>query len=236
MGRELLWRGYPTDQRGTCFDHFWGNGIPNTAPEDVNPLHLWKTRSLGDGAGAPAPEEFVLLLRSDLLRRYPNAVIYLTPAIVKTGSPTTPASLAPDEDASHERLPIFGGSMQPDVSFFGFPVTTDRATGRDGGPGYYVVIQEHPTEPRFGLDVGINLGTASHLVVGARPPSGVALPPGCTWGANAAHMAGITRRLPVRIAIHASRLIAQAQQSLPGVAAGNAPPLSVDAAIAGGTR
>ena len=24
MGRELLWRGFPTDQRGTYFDHFWG--------------------------------------------------------------------------------------------------------------------------------------------------------------------------------------------------------------------
>ena len=31
MGRELLWRGYPTDQRGTYFDHFWGLGVPNVA-------------------------------------------------------------------------------------------------------------------------------------------------------------------------------------------------------------
>src|SRR3712207_9200390 len=23
MGRELLWRGFPTDQRGTYFDRFW---------------------------------------------------------------------------------------------------------------------------------------------------------------------------------------------------------------------
>ena len=23
MGRELLWRGFPTDQRGTCFAQFW---------------------------------------------------------------------------------------------------------------------------------------------------------------------------------------------------------------------
>src|SRR4029077_4384877 len=73
MGRELLWRGYPTDQRGTYFSHFWGNGVPNTAPADINPLHLWKTRGLGDSVGAPAPEEFVMLLRSSLLRRYPNA-------------------------------------------------------------------------------------------------------------------------------------------------------------------
>src|SRR5262249_26978424 len=37
MGRELLWRGFPTDQRGTCFDQFWdsrGSATPRapTAP------------------------------------------------------------------------------------------------------------------------------------------------------------------------------------------------------------
>ena len=27
MGRELLWRGYPTDQRGTYFRRFWRRSI-----------------------------------------------------------------------------------------------------------------------------------------------------------------------------------------------------------------
>ena len=129
-----------------------------------------------------------MLLRSSLLQRYPNAVIYLTPAIMKAGTPPAPASLIPDEEPFHESSPIFSGSMQPDVSFFGFQVTTDKATGRDGGLGYYVVIQEHPTEPRFGLDVGISLGSASHLAIGANPPAGLPLN-GRTWGKNAAEMA-----------------------------------------------
>jgi hypothetical protein len=204
MGRELLWRGYPTDQRGTYFAHFWGLGVPNSALKDINDLNTWNQRSLGDSVGAPASEEFVMLLRSSLLQRYPNAVIYLTPAM---GTPPDP--LVPDEDPAHEKLPIFSGSMQPDVCFFGFPITAAAATGKDGGLGYYVVIQEHPTEPRFGLDVGFSLGNASHLTVGANPPGGLPLN-GRTWGKNAAEMAGITRRLPVRIAIHASRLITPA--------------------------
>lgn len=202
MGRELLWRGYPTDQRGTYFSHFWGLGVPNAAPPDIYDLNTWKERSLGDPAGAPVAEEFVMLLRSSLLRRYPNAVIYLTPAL-----PAGPErAVVPDEDPAHERPPIFSGSMPPDVSFMGFPVPARTATGADGGLGYYVVIQEHPTEPRFGLDAGVSLGHASHLAVGANPPAGLPLN-GRTWGKNAAEMAGITRRLPVRIAIHASRLI-----------------------------
>jgi hypothetical protein len=204
-GRELLWRGYPTDQRGTYFDHFWGLGVPNSAPKDINDLNTWNQRSLGDSVGAPVGEEFVMLLRSSLLQRYPNAVIYLTPAM-REATPPGSMALVPDEDPTHERPPIFSGSMQPDVSFFGFPIKTEIATGTGGGLGYYVVIQEHPTEPRFGLDVDFSVGNASHLLVSANPPAGLPLN-GRSWGKNSAEMAGITRRLPVRIAIHALRLI-----------------------------
>jgi hypothetical protein len=113
----------------------------------------------------------------------------------------------PDELPAHEIPPIFSGSMAPDVSFFGFPISTQAATGADGTPGYYVIIQEHPTEPRFGVDVDLALGNTSYLPVGSQPPSGLPLN-GRTWGKNSAEIAGITRRLPVRIAIHATRLVA----------------------------
>ena len=219
MGRELLWRGYPTDQRGTYFDRFWGNGVPNTAPRDITDLNTWnaldpatqKVRALGDAFGAPPiAEEFVMLLRSVLLKRYPNAVIYMTPAIAPPSGSTDPADLVPDITPAHEIPPIFSGSMKPDVAFFGFPVTVQAAIGGPGvGAGYYVVIQEHPTEPRYGIDEEVDTGTASHLVVGPQPPNGLALNGG-TWNTNAAQMALVTRRLPVRVAIHASRLITPA--------------------------
>jgi hypothetical protein len=135
-----------------------------------------------------------------LLRRYPDAFIYLTPAI---GTSTTP----PPPDI----FPIFNGAMEPDLSFFGFPLTPAAAIGSGSNPGYFVVIQEHPTAPRFGLDDDPNLratlGNASHLVIGTQPPAGLALK-GCTWGKNSAHMAEIARRLPVRITIPASQLVA----------------------------
>jgi hypothetical protein len=201
MGRELLWRGYPTDQRGTYFDHFWGRGVPNSAPADITDLVTWKTRALGGPGGAPQlAEQFVMVLRSSLLRRYPNAAIYLTPAI-HPGTPPNPAVLVPDEDPGHEKAPLFAGALEPDIAFFGFPVTTAAATGADGGPGYYVVIQEHPTEPRFGLDADFPHGGAGHLVLGG---------PGAPAGKNGAEMADLTRRLPVRMAIHASRLVTHA--------------------------
>jgi hypothetical protein len=132
-----------------------------------------------------------------LLRRYPNALVYLTPASGSTSTGAPPPDI----------LPIFNGAMDPDVSFFGFPLSPEAAVGTGGATGYFVVIQEHPTEPRFGLDAGTQLGNATHLSIGTQPPAGVPLK-GRTWGKNSAHMADITRRLPIRIAIHASQLVA----------------------------
>ena len=95
--------------------------------------------------------------------------------------------------------------MQPDVSFFGFPCHAGGRARQDGGAGYYVVIQEHPTEPRFGLDVGSLAGQRQPPGVGTHGRRRACRSNGAArWGRNAAHMAGITRRLPVRVAIHAS--------------------------------
>ena len=200
MGRELLWRGFPTDQQGTYFQHFWGTDAGVGAPIDVDDLRKNLGRELGTAPDGSPADQFVLLLRSSLLRRYPNAIIYLTPAL--TGAATTP----PPTDV----FPIFNGSMQPDVTFVGFPITPTAAVGSAGHPGYFVVIQEHPTEPRFGLDVAVaaTLTNKSHVPLGAQPPAGMPLK-GRSWGKNSAHMAEITRRLPVRITIHASQLVAR---------------------------
>jgi hypothetical protein len=196
MARELLWRGFPTDQRGTYFRNFWGSDGAPASVSDVGDLRDNLARQLGAAPPNSPPDQFVLLLRSSLLRRYPNAIIYLTPAV-------TGAARPPDV------YPIFNGAMQPDINFVGFPIAPAAAVGTPNTPGYYVVIQEHPTEPRFGLEEPVTsalVATKSHLAIGAQPPAGVPLK-GRTWGRNSAHMAEITRRLPVRITIHASQLV-----------------------------
>jgi hypothetical protein len=200
MGGELLWRGFPTDQRSTYFDQFWDVGGAKAPRADIDPISGWNDRKLGDATGAPVREQFVMLLRSALLRRYPNAIIYAAPAIASAGTRT------PDLDPAHERFPAFRGEMRPDVSFFGFDITPAAAQGTDGTAGYYIVIQEHPTEPRFGLDVGTPAGSGTHVRVADGPPAGVASNV-LTWGRNAAHVAGMLRRRPFRVAIHASMLV-----------------------------
>ena len=75
MGRELLWRGFPTDQRGTYFRQFWDiqGRVPVPKPEereglkDIAPITVWaETAHLGEQAGKGSTEgQMVLLIRGD---------------------------------------------------------------------------------------------------------------------------------------------------------------------------
>jgi len=242
MARELLWNEYPTDQRGTYFRHFWDTGgfLPEDGAEDgalpdaladIKPIHTWGGSSeLGQNSGRDpaASGQLVLLVRGELLRRYPNAIVYLVRARNTGGR---------RELADEERHPIFGGKLDPDVGFFGFSLTTDQARGSGTDPGWFFVIQEQPTEPRFGLDVPNGSSgpprqwndlSWQHLVPPGIDPAAItyvdltgALPdtsqivdpqnPGATWHANrgsrASDLAYITMQRPVRVAIHATDLL-----------------------------
>ena len=137
LNRELLWRRYPTDQRGTPVRRFWDRVGGAT---DVPPMHQWLplTRTLADVAGGES--NLVLLIRGDLFRRYPNTVVLA----IKAVDINTPGTR--DEDVQR---PIFSGFLEPDITFFGFDLI-DADVQAD--PGYFFALQEQVTEPRFGLD------------------------------------------------------------------------------------
>ena len=201
MGRELLWRDFVVDDsRATFFRRFWRTVNPTT-DGDIAPIASWGANKLtGNAAAGSSGKQVVLLVRSILFRRYPTALVYAVPA-VPVGNGRQPG---PIEQEVH---PLFRGSLQPDVTFFGFDLDADVATGN---PGWYFVIQQQPTEPRFGFDVDIAFGEATQVPLAA-PPAGHTIPSGTTWAFNSAHMAQITRQQPVRVAIHASELIKAAQ-------------------------
>ncbi len=229
MSRELLWRGYPTDQRGTYFQHFWDTlETGPQAPPDIPPIHLWGRRMLGANAtGVAAGDKLVLLIRGELLRRYPNTVIYAVRA-VRTGT-----QLDLPLDSTAEIHPIFRGTIEPDVTFIGFDLAPDAATT---GAGFFFVLQQQPTEPRFGLDAApfsaqidkpdklpllqswndLNWGHLANNETELKalahvPVNKTRLTPTGNdrgeWGRNSAHMAYITKQLPARIAIHASQML-----------------------------
>ncbi|THH35621.1 hypothetical protein [Neolewinella litorea] len=202
FGRELLWREYPTDQRGSSFRQFWDVSSvlkPTTFPEpkkekerqwreglyDIPPIHNWSaTSQLGDHDNRELPgqvqeEEVVLVVRGELLKKYPTAVIYAHKAewvLLPSGkvdlekmrklAPLTTADEADLADGqvadSNTKLktPLYGAQIKPDIYFFGFNLTVEEVKGAKGDepdaptrPGWFFVIKERPGEPRFGLDI-----------------------------------------------------------------------------------
>jgi hypothetical protein len=84
MAKELLWRGYPTDQRGTCFNHFWdtrNNPNSSTPLKDITDIHTWGATLLGTH-NTRTGSMTALVVKGDLLEAYPNTVIYAHQAVL----------------------------------------------------------------------------------------------------------------------------------------------------------
>jgi hypothetical protein len=216
LSRELLWREFPASLAGTAFRQFWDvSGQPGDpdALADIPPISDWGTASLGahlrGGAG-----QLVLLVRGELLRRYPTTTIYAARA-------TATGAL----DATTRLAPMFRGALAPDIVFVGFALSEENALGIDpAGPGWYFVFEEYPGEPRFGFDEVAAPGvpktadalawahvpvTASGHADVSKPLLSAATNVQGAWGKNAAATASLTFQQPFRVAMHAARLIAR---------------------------
>ena len=186
FARELLWREYPTDQRGSYFRQFWDvrgflaePGLDAEARRerlyDIPELHRWATNSaLGDHdhreEQGDKEDELVLVIRGELLKKYPTAVIYAHRAMwertsdnrIDKSRPRKLAPLNPGQDTNPPRdlvkTPLYEAKVDPDIYLFGFDLTAEKARGGqmvngEEDPGWFFVIKERPSEPRFGLDV-----------------------------------------------------------------------------------
>jgi len=186
FGRKLLWREYPTDQRGSYFRQFWdagsyidSEGLSTDALKeklyDIPELHLWPlTSQLGTHNNRAAPgqagAQAVLVIRGELLKRYPNTMIYaqhaawpMTDGHIDLSLPRSLDELTPAEELnpprSKIRSPLYEAKADPDIYFFGFDLTVAEARGGTGespgdDPGWFFVLKQRPGEPRFGLETG----------------------------------------------------------------------------------
>lgn len=190
--RELLWREYPTDQRASVFRQFWDvSGFVDTENlpadklaekvRDIKPIHGWSKKSLlgkhnnRDEQGDE--KQIVLVIRGDLLKRYPNTVIYAQrakwgndpgyPYQLVMWDETGEISEANNTDKENIQYPLYSAKISPDIHFIGFDLTIDEVKGAEGlkqdkhskdtiDPkklGWYFVIKERPGEACFGLDI-----------------------------------------------------------------------------------
>jgi hypothetical protein len=179
FGRELLWRGYPSGGRATWFRRFFDTrGAAGAADGDVLPIDEWGDKDLHEVAtGTASGDGVTLLVRAELLRRFPNTVVQAVPAV------WGPAGRVPDGRAVN---PTATGVFGDDLAMFTFPVDPADLVGvpADGPAGYFFVFAEPPTQPRFGQP--------------DTPPD---------WSAPGGPTAGALLRLPHRVAIHASDLL-----------------------------
>lgn len=251
MSRQLLWHEYPTDQRGSYFRQFWDvrsyvpspEELQKETPEqiheklkDIPPIHTWaRPNPLGANENRKdiVPNNLVLLVRGELLRRYPNAYVY---AVEAKWDPERGHVLG-----DKEMHILFRGTLAPDLTFFGFNLTAEDARGsadRSQQQGWFFVFQQNPSEPRFGLEpapdpyqvppvpewnqlswanfapTAAALDALMFAPVGLQPQN-VSLIQGPDnpgdrnnhWGTDAAQMAFIAFRRPVRVAIHAETML-----------------------------
>jgi hypothetical protein len=220
MNRELLWRRYPTDRRGTPIRRFWDRVDGN---DDIRSIHEFAPSSrLGENGPDTVAGSLVLLVKGRLLRRFPNASVFAQRA--RADRSLDPMAI---------RQPAFWGRLGDDVTFVGFDLTVEEVAP---APGWYFIIAEQPSEPRFGFDEPVpnrdprnpdqwngldwehlSVDAGQHLRVRGSPFANRTLPlaPGAAsaakFGRNSADMAAITFQRPFRAAIHSSRVIAGAQ-------------------------
>lgn len=238
MGRELLWRDYPTDQRGTYFSQFWEktDNPDDTNIDDIFPINPnsngeWgRNTSLGTHNPAGPIDKIVLLVRGEVLRKFPNVIIYAQKADWEYTSggaidTTKPRKLSTTVGIKY---PVFKGSVEPDVTFLGFDLTLEEAKGgypTNDNPnpdaGWFFILKERSGEIRFGLDNPDSSlpqsGTWDKLTWGHLSGEFInpLTPPSFTkdasetaqWGADSADMAYILYQSPVMVAFHASDML-----------------------------
>ena len=161
MGRELLWREYPTDSRGSYFRKFWDTELKKNIAEelknnslfDVLPLHQWesafseapqKPHHLGENHTKGKDNLLIFAVKGDLLKKYPDTVIFLSQAKLDGQE----IKINPD---GAKLLPDLSAWLSHDTYIVGFPIKLQDITGDPAtkDPGFFLTFMNKPSETRF---------------------------------------------------------------------------------------
>ena len=143
MGRELLWREYPTDERGSYFRKFWDQ---DELPEDfgkgyfdVKYMHNWQGR-LGENHEDGKEPMLVFVVKSELMANYPDTLVRL-------------AKAETDEDGAAFLNPVLSpvmtGWLSNDTFMAGFQPGKLPTT-----KGVYLAFMETDKSQRFNYSFG----------------------------------------------------------------------------------
>ncbi|MCR5568418.1 MAG: hypothetical protein K6G31_04000 [Paludibacteraceae bacterium] len=144
MGKELLWREYPTDQRGSYFRKFWDCDVdPESVRKntyfDVENLHQWKGK-LGENHMSEKSDLLQFIIKGELMKVYPETRIYLQR--VQRG---TDGNL---ELVKEEKVePVAQAFLKKDIYVVGFKIKPSEVIGNPAKQDYgYMLMFEQDAE------------------------------------------------------------------------------------------
>lgn len=146
---ELRFRNIPMRTGCTPLRQFWArtNPVTRSYDDDIVGVHKWPAGSaLGSTAHqtlASASADLVVVFRTPLFRRYPQTIVYLTPAPLVGGEPDWDGA----PDFANRLAPSFQGAITSEIVFFGFDL--DPTQGRR----FWVVLEEPPHGYQFSCRV-----------------------------------------------------------------------------------
>lgn len=215
--RELRWRGLPCEVAVSPVRRaFPAPTRGGTLDPDLLPLRNWGDTPLGSHAAQGADAQgagvdFVAIMRSSLIRRFPDVTVTLNRAAENGQGRVLDARRQPV-------APAITGTLGEDLIYFGFPPVGDLMADA----GWFLTF----TQPRVGLSFGINApsdtpprgvgelsswnalswsdlqgGTIRRDALDATPLEGL------RWGSGGAAMAGILLERPVTVGLHLSDLL-----------------------------
>jgi hypothetical protein len=154
MARKLLWRGYPTDLRGTCFRQFWPAPTP-----DIRAMDTWSDGHIGDHSdGAARVQDMaIVVIKGDLLQRYPSTLISAERGTT-SANPDDPPFKTDDPQFETDKVfgqELFRGTLGQDITYavLDISIGTLRSEIDPANPrhAWYISLLEPHDEPRFGL-------------------------------------------------------------------------------------
>jgi hypothetical protein len=227
MARELVWRDYPTDQRGSYARIFWdsikmkndsGLTLEETANKygHIKEIHKWTGRhGTNENQNNDLSEMLVVVIRGELLKKYPNTLIYFQEA---KWDPEDEKKRTLD-NSKEPVLAEFMAKITSDIHILGFNIDTDDARGLNNDLGSYLVLQEPPAENKFGMDISSTkyeswmdlawdqFKDSTEYIKVTDFTKTKKIFDGVKWGKNSNHMAYILNQRPFKLGIHAEKLI-----------------------------
>lgn len=226
LGREMLWREYPADLSTTFFRNFWEPADGNLPPQyfDIDPIQKWLNLPAPARQSSGGASKVVLTLRGDLLKKFPNTVIFM--AELKRNNR---GELQPPAETDF-LFPSFKAELPPDLQFMGFEVSASEVKReKPNGKSWYFILMEPVGEARFGLDADFrpngttysrndlawthlkNPELPNFITATNKPNMGtitISNEDKKLWGKDAAAMAALLFQQPFAVIIKASDLLA----------------------------